>query len=50
MQKLNCILKIHFNGEELPFRAEKIKTLHTNEQNGALELAFTLGYSHCVRT
>ena len=31
MQKLNCILKIRLNNDELNPRAKKIKTFHTIE-------------------
>ena len=39
MQKLNCVLKIRFNNDELTPRAEKIKTLR------ALEFTLRPGYS-----
>ena len=38
MQKLICNLKTLFNYDELTPRVEKINTLHTMKQNGALEL------------
>ena len=50
MQKLNCILKIIFNYDELTPRAEKIKTLHKIETKWALEFAVRPGYSHRVHT
>ena len=38
MQKLNCILKILFNNEEITSRAEKIKTLHTVETKWGIRI------------
>ena len=38
MQKLNCILKILFNYDELTPRAEKIKTLHTIETKWGIRI------------
>ena len=40
MQKLNCILKILFNNDELTPRAEKIKTLHTIETKWGIRFGY----------
>ena len=50
MQKINCILKILFNNDELTPRVENIKALHTIEAKGALEFAVRIEYPHCVHT
>ena len=34
MPKLNCILKIRFNNDELTLGTKEFKTLHTLKQNG----------------
>ena len=39
MQKLNCIIKILFNNDELTTRAEKIKTLHTIETKWSISIS-----------
>ena len=50
MQKLNCILKILFNNDELTPRPKKLRHSIRLKQNRALEFAIRSGYSHCVHT
>ena len=38
MAKLNCILKIRFNNDELTLETKEFKTLHTLKQNGDIRI------------
>ena len=38
MPKLNCILKIRFNNDELTLGTKEFKTLHTLKQNGDIRI------------
>ena len=54
MQKLNFILKIRFNNDQLtPLPTpglKKSRHIRLLKQNGALELGVRPGRSHCVKT
>ena len=50
MQKLNYILKIFFNNDKQTSRAKKSRHSIRSKQNGALEIAVSPRYSHCVHT
>ena len=50
MQKINCILKILFNSDELTLQAKTSTHYIQSKHNGALEFALRLRYLHCVHT
>ena len=50
MQKLNCILNICLNNDEVIPRAEKSRHSIRSKQNGPQEFAVRPGYSHCLHT
>ena len=50
MQKLNFILKIVFNNDELTPGPKKSRHSIQSKQNGALKIAVRSGYLHYVYT
>ena len=48
IQKLNCVLKIHFNNDQLNPRTEKTETLHATETKWDIRVYYQ--QAHCIHT